>query len=97
MTHTTLVFCGVTKQNLLLQGENGTNPPFWVVFKRELLFIFADVKNMETMEVKKSTREYLTPEVEVVEMSLVTSLLIGSENLLSKPGDYTGFGEGFDW
>lgn len=49
------------------------------------------------MEVKKSTREYLAPEVEVVEMSLVTSLLIGSENLLSKPGDYTGLGEGFDW
>ena len=46
---------------------------------------------------KQSTREYLTPEVEVVEMSLVTSLLTGSENLISKPGDYTGSGEGFDW
>lgn len=46
---------------------------------------------------KKQTREYLAPEVEVVEMSLETSLLIGSENQISKPEDYTGSGEGFDW
>ena len=46
---------------------------------------------------KKTTREYLAPEVEVVEMSLVTSVLTGSENLISKPADYSGSGEGFDW
>ena len=46
---------------------------------------------------KKQTREYLAPEVEVMEVSLETGLLTGSDNKLSKPGDYTGSGEGFEW
>ncbi|MBP5567259.1 MAG: hypothetical protein J6X57_07235 [Bacteroidales bacterium] len=46
---------------------------------------------------KKTTREYLAPEVEVMEVGLETSLLTGSENQIPKPTDYTGSGEGFDW
>lgn len=46
---------------------------------------------------KKQTREYLAPEVEVMELSLETNLLTGSENQISKPGNYAGSGEGFDW
>ena len=46
---------------------------------------------------KKNEREYLAPEVEVMEVSFETSLLTGSENQISKPTDYTGSGEGFDW
>ena len=46
---------------------------------------------------KKNEREYLAPEVEVMEVGLETSLLTGSENQISKPGNYTGSGEGFDW
>lgn len=46
---------------------------------------------------KKNEREYLAPEVEVITVGFETSLLIGSENQISKPGDYTGSGEGFDW
>ena len=46
---------------------------------------------------KKLHREYLAPEVEVVTVGFETSLLIGSENQIAKPEDYTGSGEGFDW
>ncbi len=81
-----------------MKEKNGSIPPFRVVFKRKLLGTFADAKNTKiTNHMKKTTREYLAPEVEVVEMSLVTSVLTGSENLISKPADYSGSGEGFDW
>ncbi|MBR5925174.1 MAG: hypothetical protein IKZ60_06890 [Bacteroidales bacterium] len=46
---------------------------------------------------KKNEREYLAPEVEVMNVSFEASLLTGSENQIPKPTDYTGSGEGFDW
>lgn len=46
---------------------------------------------------KKQSREYLAPEVEVMKVSLDASLLTGSGNQISQPAGYTGSGEGFDW
>ena len=46
---------------------------------------------------KKQSREYLAPEVEVIEVSFDASILTGSINQISQPAGYAGSGEGFDW
>ena len=40
---------------------------------------------------------YETPESKVVRVQLKTRILSGSDNMIGRPDNYPGSGEGFEW